>query len=102
MEDNAAKKRRLSRGAVQVTKVHAPVNSSAADKRRVHGCYLLAASDDPKKTYVGYTVNPERRLRQHNGELAGGAKHSKRLTRSTEARYVCFIEPFIDQRTALQ
>ncbi|VDP03563.1 unnamed protein product [Soboliphyme baturini] len=42
------------------------------------GCYLLLSdSQNPKfknRTYVGFTVNPSRRLKQHNrGIVAGGA-----------------------------
>jgi len=38
-------------------------------------CYLLLA---PGRTYVGATNNLPRRLRQHRGELAGGAKYTTR------------------------
>ena len=40
------------------------------------GCYLLT-SLAPKfllHTYIGFTVNPQRRIRQHNGEISNGAK----------------------------
>jgi structure-specific endonuclease subunit SLX1 len=39
-------------------------------------CYILAASDG-RRTYVGITNNLARRLRQHNGELSGGAKATR-------------------------
>lgn len=42
-------------------------------KETVHGVYILA-SLCWKYTYVGYTVNFARRLRQHNREIKGGAK----------------------------
>lgn len=44
-----------------------------------HFCYILHNSMRPSTTYNGYTVNTIRRLRQHNGELAGGARATSRL-----------------------
>ena len=45
---------------------------SDIDPDNFHGCYLLF---NGRKTYVGYTVNPLRRIKQHNlGREKGGAK----------------------------
>ncbi|XP_009602384.1 uncharacterized protein LOC107774523 [Nicotiana tabacum] len=39
--------------------------------------YLILSTNSPIKTYVGVTTNISRRLKQHNGELKGGAKSSR-------------------------
>ncbi|KAL8542213.1 hypothetical protein ACS0TY_003176 [Phlomoides rotata] len=39
--------------------------------------YLILSTNPPIKTYVGVTNNFSRRLKQHNGELTGGAKASR-------------------------
>ena len=42
-------------------------------------CYTLRSRDPrhPNKTYTGITNNSTRRLRQHNGELVGGARSTR-------------------------
>jgi predicted GIY-YIG superfamily endonuclease len=39
-------------------------------------CYLLI-SETSNQTYVGITNNLERRIKQHNGHLSGGAKYTR-------------------------
>ncbi|XP_057456923.1 structure-specific endonuclease subunit slx1 [Lotus japonicus] len=39
--------------------------------------YLILSTNHPIKTYVGVTTNFPRRLKQHNGQLIGGAKASR-------------------------
>ena len=46
------------------------------EKGSFFGCYLLVSQNVKYKgrTYIGYTVNPGRRINQHNkGKQAGGA-----------------------------
>ena len=46
-----------------------------------HYCYILHdATGKSKRTYNGYTVDPERRLKQHNGLLKGVAKATRCLS----------------------
>ena len=40
-------------------------------------CYVIESANK-RCTYVGITNNLQRRLRQHNGDLAGGAKYTSR------------------------
>jgi structure-specific endonuclease subunit SLX1 len=60
-------------------------------------CYLLAATDS-NKTYIGATIDPDRRLRQHNGQIGGGAK----ATRGHAWYRVALVSGFPDERAALQ
>jgi predicted GIY-YIG superfamily endonuclease len=47
--------------------------------------YLI--NNDKNKTYIGSTNNINRRIRQHNGEIKGGAKY----TRGCKWYYYCII-----------
>lgn len=63
--------------------------------------YLLESSLGT--TYVGATVNLDRRLRQHNGEITGGAIATTRLIKKGETwKRACYVEGFPEWRTALQ
>lgn len=41
--------------------------------------YLLRSTANPARTYIGVTNDIARRLRQHNGEIAGGARSTRRF-----------------------
>jgi predicted GIY-YIG superfamily endonuclease len=44
-------------------------------------CYILTNTTerDKNRTYIGYTNNIERRIRQHNQELVGGARYTHKF-----------------------
>lgn len=67
----------------------------------IWSCYILRSLDMnyPNYTYIGITNNHERRLRQHNGELFGGAKY----TRSKRPyKIYCMITGFKTKSEALK
>lgn len=66
-------------------------------KKSEEWCVYLIISADMDNTYVGVTTNFRRRLRQHNGELNGGAKAS-RAGRPWQC--VCLIDGFKDRSEA--
>ena len=61
--------------------------------------YLLVSTQNQRRTYVGSTNNMVRRVRQHNGELAGGAAYT---CTGRPWRIACTIHGFQDHRQALQ
>ena len=63
--------------------------------------YLLESSS--KKTYVVATYNVERRVRQHNGVLKGGAKYTgKWVNRGDTWTCMGYVSGFPTWRDALQ
>lgn len=64
-------------------------------------CYLLFTESN--QTYVGATVDPDRRLRQHNKELSGGARATGiRVEQGLTWLRACYITNIPEWRTALQ
>ncbi|XP_019186091.1 PREDICTED: structure-specific endonuclease subunit slx1 isoform X2 [Ipomoea nil] len=73
-----------------------PPNSASKSKSR-WSVYLILSTNPPIKTYVGVTTNFSRRLKEHNGELKGGAKASRA---GRPWICACLIRGFMDRSEA--
>lgn len=81
--------------------------SSQKSNNKVYKCtgdwylYTLASinSKYPRNTYVGITNNLEKRLRQHNGKIKGGAR-STQIAKPW--RHIAYISGFPDHGAALR
>ena len=63
--------------------------------------YLLESTNN--STYVGATIDLDRRLRQHNKEIKGGAvATSNKVVKGEDWKRVCHIEGFPTWQAALQ
>lgn len=64
-------------------------------------CYFLRNKKEEYKnyTYCGFTTNPERRLRQHNEEIKGGAKATRGKGHSWE--FMMLLTGFKSKNNAL-
>ena len=63
--------------------------------------YILESTDN--STYVGATVDLDRRLRQHNKEIKGGAfATSAKVVKGETWNRVCYVSGFPDWPAALQ
>ncbi|KNC73917.1 hypothetical protein SARC_13524, partial [Sphaeroforma arctica JP610] len=73
----------------------------ALSRKYFYGVYLLTSKKPTCKyhTYVGFSVDPPRRLRQHNGELTMGAK---RTLRKRPWESVLVVHGFPDEKAALR
>lgn len=59
-------------------------------------CYCLVS--EAGTTYVGFSTNVDRRLRQHNREIQGGAN----ATQGRTWKRICTVAGFPTQQSALQ
>jgi len=64
-----------------------------------HMCYILQSINYPSKIYIGYTVDINHRIKQHNGLLVGGAKKTKKYL---PWKIVCVIRGFYEPSSALR
>ncbi|KAF0904404.1 hypothetical protein E2562_034484 [Oryza meyeriana var. granulata] len=71
-----------------------PSAEAAKEKAASGWCVYLIASSRIARTYVGVTTDFPRHLRQHNGELKGGAKAS---SAGRPWSLACLIEGFVNR-----
>ena len=62
--------------------------------------YLVYIIKSDNKNYVGMTNNFFRRLRQHNGEIKGGAKYT--TSKGPGWEHICLIGGFQDKIQSMQ
>lgn len=66
-------------------------------------CYVYLLVSTSGATYVGATVELDRRLRQHNKEITGGAHAtSMKVAKGETWRRHCYVSGFPDWTAALQ
>ena len=67
-------------------------------------CYLLRSLNPkhPNKTYVGFTTDPYRRLRQHNGIIKGGARRTSHRHGGQPWEFTVIVHGFPTQVKGLQ
>lgn len=64
-------------------------------------CYMLYT--DKNQTYIGATIDPDRRLRQHNKEITGGARATGiQVEQGLIWKRACYITGIPEWRSALQ
>ena len=64
--------------------------------------YVYCLRSTNENTYIGATIDPVRRLRQHNCEIVGGARATRARVANGEAwSLFCYVGPF-DKIAALK
>uniref|UniRef100_A0ACD6A0X0 Uncharacterized protein n=1 Tax=Avena sativa TaxID=4498 RepID=A0ACD6A0X0_AVESA len=76
-----------------------PSEDAKKKKESAPWCVYLIASSQVARTYVGVTTDFPRRLRQHNGELKGGAKAS---SAGRPWNLACLVEGFVNRSEACE
>ena len=61
--------------------------------------YCLSTIEEPYQTYIGATMNIDKRLQQHNGILRGGARATSK--RPGQWHRICYVKGFPHWKLAL-
>ena len=61
--------------------------------------FLVYLLKNENKSYIGYTNDFKRRLRQHNGEIKGGAKYTSKYDNWSP---ICIVDGFQTKSEAMQ
>jgi structure-specific endonuclease subunit SLX1 len=61
--------------------------------------YCLSTIDEPYQTYIGATMDIDKRLKQHNGILRGGARATSK--RPGQWHRICYVKGFGHWKQAL-
>ena len=65
--------------------------------------FLVYLLKNENKSYIGYTNDFKRRLRQHNGELKGGAKYTTRNKNENNLwEPICIVDGFVCKKEAMR
>ena len=65
--------------------------------------YVYFIESTNGSTYIGATVNLDKRIRQHNKEISGGAKATSNRVNGGEVwQYICYVENFPSYNEALK
>eukprot|EP00967_Tisochrysis_lutea_P156184 scaffold314173_cov46-Tisochrysis_lutea.AAC.1 len=70
----------------------------------VYWLEAVGGSVEGSLSYIGYTTNLYHRLRQHNGEISGGARYTTKIRLNTECSWHVhmYVSGFVDKREALR
>ena len=65
---------------LELIKMSSSISTTTSTAAKYFMCYLLRSLNvkHPKSTYIGFTVHPKRRIRQHNGIISGGAFRTRK------------------------
>jgi predicted GIY-YIG superfamily endonuclease len=66
----------LKNGLTLMQQFNKSITIDPIENKSPHLCYIIY-STVIEKVYIGYTIDFSHRIRQHNGEIAGGAKQTR-------------------------